>query len=140
MTLRDWTKTEEVLRKYAPILAQEYSKDANLSGVVTFKIDNLQIELDLPSYWEYIENGRGPGKFPPINKIEDWIRKKHIVPKAKNGITPTSNQLAFLIGRKIADKGTVGKHSLEDSLDSIENNLINDLYLAVVSDIENQIV
>lgn len=140
MTLRDWTNVEKVLRRYAPILAREYSKEGNLDRVVSFTVEDLQIELDLPSYWEYIEYGRGPGRFPPINKIEDWIRKKNIIPKTRNGITPTSTQLAYLIGRKISEKGTKGKHALEDSLEDIENKFINDLYLAVVEDVKNQII
>lgn len=46
-------------------------------------------------------NGRKPGKFPPVSAIIDWIREK--------GIKATDipeRSLAFIIARKIAEKGT----------------------------------
>ena len=45
--------------------------------------------------------GRGPGKFPPPQTIQDWIEDK---PIPVVGITVES--LAYLIGRKIARQGT----------------------------------
>lgn len=50
----------------------------------------------------YIE-GRPPGKMPPIFQIEQWIKAKGIAPVQKNIET---GSLAFLIARKIAQKGT----------------------------------
>lgn len=53
---------------------------------------------------EYIQEqitGRGPGKFPPLNKIESWVQRAGLTPE---GISKKS--LAFLIARKIAKRGT----------------------------------
>lgn len=47
--------------------------------------------------------GRKPGKRPPISAIEDWIIRKGLSPIEKN---ITTSQLAFLIARKIGEKGT----------------------------------
>jgi len=59
-------------------------------------------------YWQIV--GRRPGKFAPPEAIEQWIRDKGITPQGKT----TVKQLAFLINRKMATKGTdifIGKRS-----------------------------
>lgn len=45
-------------------------------------------------YLYYLDQGRGPGKFPPVDKIEAWVANKPV------DIDP------FLVGRKIAREGT----------------------------------
>ena len=53
-------------------------------------------------YFRYQGDGRGPGKFPPIEAIMEWIVVKGI--EKRDNISDRS--LAFLIARKIAEKGT----------------------------------
>jgi len=84
----------------------------------------------------YQEKGRGPGKFPPPQTIRDWIQDKPI----RAGITVES--LAYLIGRSIAEKGTLifqgkkqglnFKEILSDGL-RMSRNAIED---AIVKDVE----
>lgn len=52
-------------------------------------------------YWYYLVCGRKPGKQPPMEAIQEWIRKKGI---SREGISERS--LAFLIARKIGRFGT----------------------------------
>ena len=57
-------------------------------------------------YYAFVEKGRkSGGKFPPLNVIEKWIQDKRIRPENRGGRLPTQKQLAFLIGRKIAEEG-----------------------------------
>lgn len=51
-------------------------------------------------YTKQLVEGRPPGKFPPIKAIEKWIYDKGIIADI-----PLSS-LAFLIARKIAERGT----------------------------------
>ena len=68
----------------------------------------------------YVENGRGPGKFPPIDKILEWIRVKPVIPYTDSrGRLPTEEQLAFLIARKIAEQGTEGRNVLFETVDEL---------------------
>ena len=53
-------------------------------------------------YSEYLESGRKPGGFPPIDSIIRWINDKGIKPIEDNMKIST---LAFLIARKIAKDG-----------------------------------
>ena len=74
-----------------------------------FEIDGnfYEIVFHAPDYFKYVENGRGPGKNPPIKAIEDWITIKHITPyPTAKGVLPTKKQLAFLIARSIGENGT----------------------------------
>lgn len=101
----------------------------------------FQVNLELNHYWKYIENGRKAGKFPPISKIEEWIRVKPVIPRPmKNGKLPTEQQLAFLISRKIANEGIKPTPILQESIDSVMyvmRELIEDaLYKDINSEVE----
>lgn len=66
----------------------------------------LEGSIKARDYWKYVEYGRRPGKFPPVNKIEKWIKIKPVKPMPdKFGRTPSIKQLAFLIARSIATNG-----------------------------------
>jgi hypothetical protein len=45
-------------------------------------------------YIEYLNRGRGPGKFPPIDKIKQWVDARNLE------VAP------YVIARKIAQEGT----------------------------------
>jgi len=56
-----------------------------------------------PAHLVFLNRGRGPGKFPPIQNIQDWIQNKPgftLDPDVK------IEAVAFLIARKIAREGT----------------------------------
>lgn len=123
----------EVLNEMCEALIDEYrselernghSATGELANSITFDItlsDNtFEITFDLADYWIYVENGRGPGKFPPPSSILDWIHAKNILPHEINGKLPTENSLAFLIGRKIANEGTHGTHDMQHSIEVIK--------------------
>lgn len=65
----------------------------------------MQIYSDMPgkpfNYIFTLENGRRPGRRPPVQPILDWIKQR--------GITPediSQESLAFLIARKIGREGS----------------------------------
>ena len=77
---------EKVMEEYAMYLLN--STKSNLPDTYriksklnfVFEIDGnfYEIVFHTPDYFRWIENGRGPGKNPPIKAIEDWITIKHI--------------------------------------------------------------
>lgn len=88
------------------------------------------ISFSFADYFNWAENGRKPGKMPPIEKIKEWISVKPVLPQPmKNGKLPTENQLAYLIARKIGLKGTSGSHVYEQTLNQF--NLTGKLYNAL---------
>lgn len=110
---------EEFINAYREMLLKNnINATGNLSNSVSTttqeQSDNWSVWLSIADYYEYIENGRLPGKQPPIAAIQDWIRNKHL---------PLERNLSWAIAKSIAKKGIPGKHILEKSLDIIEPNL-----------------
>ena len=109
--------TRELLVKYGNELINNMKnnlrlKDAIASGQlidsIKFEVKKynqiFKIELNMEEYWYYVNYGRKPGKFPPLDKIKIWITQQHI--KSKIPI----NSLAFLIARKISKFGYKGNN------------------------------
>ena len=101
----------------------------------------FEIEFQAPSYWKYANYGRGPGKFPPFDKIEDWIIRRKITPyPTRSGKTPTRRQLTYLISRKIAREGFKGSGFLEKSLEEQQDYWEDRIKEAISKDIELEIM
>jgi len=93
----------EVIRKR--IIQDQSAKKIRASGASS---QSLQIEeirnggqLIGSDYFQQQITGRKPGKFPPIKPILQWIDSKGL---SLNKIT--KNGLAYVIAKKIAEKGT----------------------------------
>lgn len=96
----------------------------NFQTHITLNDTTLSVSFEMEDYWKYVEYGRGPGKQPPIDKIEEWIRVKPIIPNPINGKIPDTRQLAYLIARKIGREGTPAQHPLSDTMWSEEVNIL----------------
>ncbi len=86
-----------------------------LAKSIRFEADKNGVRVFANDYFYYLENGRKPGKRPPRNVIKEWLQVKGIKPQGKI----TLDSLAFLIQRKIGEKGTIihqqgGSRLLED--------------------------
>ena len=105
----------------------------------------FELYFNLPDYWWYAENGRRPGKFPPPDAILKWIQFKRLVPRpGRDGKVPSTNQLVYLISRKIALHGTEGKHLFEKTLDDpnldkLADNLVELITEQFEKEIEKEI-
>lgn len=96
----------------------------NFQTHITLNDTTLSVSFELEDYWKYVEYGRGPGRMPPIDKIESWIRVKPIVPDPVSGKIPDTRQLAYLIARKIGREGTPAQKPLTNTLYSEEVNIL----------------
>ena len=148
----EWRNLKEALETYGQVLEEQYREqiadtNAFASGrlfdsvhhIVTVEDHTIDLSLSLEDYWKYVEEGRGPGKFPPLDKIEEWIRIKPVAPYPDaQGRVPSNQQLAFLIGRKIAEEGTEGRHLLQNAVDSTQD-WMEIIEQAISKDIEIEI-
>lgn len=97
--------------------------------------DVFTVSISLEDYWYYVENGRKPGRFPPIDKILEWIKVKPVIPYTDSrGRLPTEEQLAFLIARKIAEQGTEGRHVLYETVEELNRAYLPKLQQALDND------
>ena len=107
----------------------------SVETVVRRNDDEFIVSINLEEYWYYVENGRGPGRFPPVSKILDWIRIKPVIPYSDSrGRLPTEEQLAFLIARKIAEQGTEGRKVLYETVEELNNYYLPKLQQALDRD------
>ena len=148
-----WEKTYEVLKEYAielrNTLQDSYINDdriatGDLLNSVEYIIEKddrqIEVSLQLKEWWKYVEHGRKPGKFPPPDKILEWVKIKPVLPYPdKNNKLPTPNQLAYLIGRKIATKGIEAGNQLQETLDEINDRFMIKIEEAVREDLNGMI-
>lgn len=141
----------QTLEEYGQQLIDEYknnlsssghSATGNLANSISFTIDvsdgQIQLDLELADYWKFVEEGRGPGKMPPIDSILSWVRMKHILPRESHGKLPTERDLAFLIARKIGRFGIKGTNDLERAKQTVDNIFINRLADALAQDFDTE--
>ena len=137
-----------ILEQYGNIVIDNYRRlsyqgDSVASGRLVNSLGSFvvsgegtyELYLRLEDYWKYVEYGRGPGKFPPLEKIREWIDVKPVIPTVYNGKLPTVDQLAYLIGRKIATEGIQPKNYLQNTLDELDLKPLED---AITRSLENK--
>lgn len=108
----------------------------SISTEIKVGSDTFEVVLNVVDYFKYVEEGRKPGKFPPVDKILSWIRVKPVIPRPINGKLPTEQQLAFLIGRKIATEGIAPGNQLRDTVQAINAEFIPKLEAALQEDFD----
>lgn len=142
---------ESIVQQLADILIDLYRQEltsgkinssGNLYNTIRSQvITNNQVitgDLILNDYWKYIESGRKPGRFPNIQAIKEWIRQKPVIPSGRNKL-PTTDQLAYLISRKIATKGIQGKHILERAIEILESRYSQVIEDRVTQEVTKQV-
>lgn len=96
--------------------------------------------LLLMDYWKYIEDGRLPGSFPPVDDMLDYVRTKPIIPRpfilpSGKQVIPTENQLAYLIGNKIYEDGIPPQPFLYETIREYDYELLPALGKALRDDV-----
>lgn len=110
----------------------------SIRGIVKQNGKYVVISIQLEDYWQYVENGRKAGKYPPLSAIKKWISVKPVLPRPlKSGKLPTANQLAFLIARKISKVGIKPKPFLKPTITDFD--LINKAYNEVANLLNKQL-
>lgn len=149
-----WIRLTEVLNEFADAFIQNARNnlEANQSNasynlynsfekVIEVGEDYFKVSISLADYWQHLERGRGPGKFPPVDKIKEWIEVKPVNPTPlSNGKTPSVEQLSFLIGRKIANEGTEGKPFFEPAKEQTIREFEDKINEAIEEDVSNFIL
>lgn len=150
-----WENLYKVLEEYAIELRNKYqdnliNSDRLASGELLNSVEyivqkdsySISVSLQLAEYWKYLESGTKP-HWPPVDKIKEWIKVKPILPDNRFGKLPTPDQLAFLIGRKIAGKspnklegGTKGSNDLHNAIDEVNARFLELIEEAITKDID----
>ena len=172
-----FSNIEEVLVVFANRIALQAEKnlrsnklgrDSNASGSlsesirvtpVSFMGGEYSIEINMNKYWRWVENGRGPGKKPPVRDIIEWIKNKQLrlddkgttargykregtlisasKKKVKLGNKKVSilEATAYKIASKIAKYGTKATNFLSDAVDDYKDELVKEMAKALKRDV-----
>lgn len=149
-----WTTLERVLNEFGDAFIQNARDNLQSDGsiatgelydsfekIVEIGDDWFKVSISLADYWRFLENGRGPGKYPPPDAIRNWIEVKPVTPYAGvDGKVPSVEQLTFLISRKIAEEGTDPKPFFEPAKEQTIRDFEERISLAIQEDVSNFIL
>lgn len=152
-TLIRFDRLASVLERYGEAMHEEYKTQLaahgrNASGTLANTVRHIiqrgtkayAVDLSLADYWYYVEHGRKAGKWPPLNKILEWVRVKPVVPHPMdNGKLPTERSLAFMIARKIGNEGTRGTPALDTASQNMFDRFMSDINNAMRDDIADAV-
>ena len=151
-----WTNTKRVLEEYAVKLCNTYKDNlirdgkvasSQLLNSIDYKVQyddrTIWVELHLEEYYKWVENGRGPGKYPPWddpeNGILKWISIKPVIQDDRGGRLPPERQLSFLIARKIAEQGIEPGYQLRDAQREMMDEFEDKIDEAIALDVNDAI-
>lgn len=145
--------TKDVLERYKAIIISEIKRQLRakpkpttvsngsiLEGSISSKrfananVDGLSISMN--DYGFNVNVGRNAGKFPNVGTLKEWIERNGIKPKkGKDGKLQTINQLTYLIGRSVKNKGIRPYRFIDIAINKIEPRLTLDLVNAYLRDL-----
>jgi len=149
----DFEKTLKILDEFGDFIVTNYKKhleeekisNGELYRTVSYTVStgnsSWVVTISLADYWRYVEYGRKPGKMPPRNVIENWIKVKQIIPQpmtlsSGKTVVPTIPQLAFLIARKIGRDGIAPRPLFKDSFEESKKQFIEKIKEAIEQDVK----
>ena len=103
-------EVENIITKELKLLGDNISrridekglKDTGQSQEFNINSQDNKVQLIGVDYIYYLDKGRGPGKFPPVNVIREYVQRNNIRIADYN-----ENQTVYLIAKGIADRGSV---------------------------------
>ena len=118
--------------------------------------DTYVLQIIMEDYWKWVDQGRKPGKMPPIAPIAKWIAQKGLPIRAQVKASPLKRKsklslservrsrqrsVAFLIARSIGKKGIKPTHFYSDVInDKFIEDMKTDISKALKKDFTVQII
>ena len=135
---------EELVNKLREALRNaNKNSSGNLIKSVDYKIikraDETILQILAADYLQYVDEGRKPGKFPPLKALDKWIVRRGIASRDKKGKFISRASVKFLIARSIAKNGIKGIHVVRKTIEEVYSKKQELIAEAVSSDIETMI-
>lgn len=95
----------------------------NTNGRTTWEVTSTMGATGGASlYAQFVEYGRGAGKFPPVEAMRTWVKRVLRVKGVKE-----INSVAYLVGRKIAQNGT--KAQMYNKATVVQNQTMTETHM-----------
>lgn len=106
----------------------------SLDFKVIQQVDGLFLQILAAPYFKFVDEGRKPGKMPPVKPIQKWSERKGIKFNKMS-----SRQTAFVIARSIGKKGIRPLNITNRLIQNIMKNKETLIKAGAVKDIEELI-
>lgn len=119
----------KVIGDKKPIASGQLIRDLKVYWDEGFYEGRPNLVVELPDYYYFVERGRKPGKYPPLDKIRNWSLTKVGIPRFrdKRGRFITNDARTFLMARSIAKYGYGGIPFLDLALENALPKITDDL-------------
>ena len=89
-------------------------------SAISKKAGSLDVNISMLDYWSTVNDGTDPHVIFPLDDIKKWLTYPNVKDKLgmNNSKVSEANSAAYLISRKIWDKGTDGNNFASDVFDS----------------------
>jgi predicted phosphatase len=101
----------------------------NLQSTAT----EIQIILEAEDYFKYVDEGRRPGKYPPISAISKWASIKGI---PQGAVFPIAKKI-FKFGIKPTHIGDKMIKEIENSVGKIEDDVAENVENIIINNFKN---
>lgn len=112
-----------------PIASGELYRNVDVYWEQQFEGDGPRLVVEMPYYWTWVDEGRRPGKMPPLAAIDKWSVTK----KGLSGIRDEQGRfiprktLNYLRARSIGKYGFKGTDFLNKAINNFIGQVENDL-------------
>lgn len=111
----------------------------NLIGSISvvYNSANQEIVVSMADYWKYVNDGRKPGKYAPLDSIKQWIKAKGLKGRnKKTGRFITDESFAWGINTNIKKFGIAPTYFYDKAFESFEKYFEDEAVKALGIDIE----
>lgn len=126
------------------ISKRELIASRGLIDSISAEVSDRSITVSAIEYATYVDEGRGPGRRPPVNKILDWIESKKDFQVEKEKYTK-HRDIAWAIANAIAKNGTIERFNYGggDFIDYVSDNIVasltEELQQGYLEDLNNEL-
>lgn len=133
----------QVVEAHKKTFRANYVSSGELVNSMQVEGTGLDLFVSMPSYAEYLINGRKPGKGIPPKVMQEWTKQKKIRPRdmasgqfIKNSLS-NQNAMRFMMNRKIKHFGIEGFDFVGYTRDYVAEKYRPELTKALKQDIIN---
>jgi hypothetical protein len=106
---------------------------------VEYDSSSDEIVVEMQDYWEYVNDGRKPGKYVPIKPLMAWIRTKGFNKSKTTGRFQKFNikGMAFAVSKNIKKYGIAPTNFYDDAFNIFEKKFEEEMVQALEIDIND---
>jgi len=119
-------------------MAPKVSSGALLDSIsVEYEPSSKTVKVEMLEYWKYVNDGRKPGKYAPLDSILSWIRTKGLRGRDKKGRFITNESFAWGINTNIKKFGIAPTFFVDNTENRVSKEFDQKIGEALNTDYEN---